>query len=273
VTPQFFMPQVFDQTSEAARRGQVELWFVDLNASGAGLNHIEARQPRLSRDDLAKIECSVTRGAASHRRAAHIALRLIIERMFGPQWRAQPFALAGTGKPYLDGLTGGFSLTHVDHYALVGVSNGGAIGVDLEPVKVRAVASERRQRIEAAALSIAHGARLPDQAEARFLQAWVRLEALAKCDGRGIGRLLTGLQIIGSLHSVDHEAATTYAAAAAEAFDVCDVALDPALNVVASAAVPIAEPGASGASPVPWRPASHRLPETDDALAALILSS
>jgi 4'-phosphopantetheinyl transferase len=38
---------------------------------------------------------------------------------------------------------------------------------------------------------------LPQDPEAAFLQAWVRIEAVAKASGEGIGRLLTEYGIIG----------------------------------------------------------------------------
>jgi len=41
-------------------------------------------------------------------------------------------------------------------------------------------------------------ASLPKREDARILKAWVRLEAFTKTDGRGIGRLLTQLGIVGT---------------------------------------------------------------------------
>lgn len=235
----------------------------DLNACGAALDIIEATCPRLSNGDHLKIERSVTRGAAGQRRAAYIALRLLIERAFGSEWRGVSFALAGTGKPYLEGLAGGFSLTHVDHYALIGVSYSGPIGVDLEPVRARAVAADRRSRIEAAAQRLANDAVLPVEPEARFLQAWVRLEALAKCDGRGIGRLLTGLGIIGG-QSADQNAAAAYTAAITAALTVRDVAIDPRLGIVAAVAMPAALEGQASMTDL------QCLPSTADSLNAML---
>ncbi len=58
------------------------------------------------------------------------------------------------------------------------------------------VGEARRARIEEAGAALSDEP-LPAEGNARFLQAWVRLEALAKADGCGIGRLLTRLGILG----------------------------------------------------------------------------
>ena len=219
-------------------RQHVELWLADLGACGPGLTLVEAATPRLSEEERAKIDRSVTRQAGIERRAAYIALRIIIERAFGTSWRGQAFSLAGTGKPFLDTSAGDFSLTHVDNYALIGINRSGPIGVDLEPVKLRHVADDRRHRIEDAAELLAGGPPLPIERERKFLQAWVRLEAISKCDGRGIGRLLTGLGIIGG-HAITSPDAATYAASVAAMFAVHDLDLSTtgAADIVAAAAL------------------------------------
>lgn len=180
----------------AAHPDPAELWFVDLEACADGLDEVERRNERLSSQDLKKITASPG-NAAKQRRASYIALRILIERYWGEGLRQKPFVLTGSGKPVLPGLPGSFSLAHVDRYALIGLTSNGTIGVDLEPDREPIVSGERRARIEAAAIALGADAPLPSQRQLRFLQAWVRLEAVAKADGRGIGRLLTGLGIIG----------------------------------------------------------------------------
>ncbi len=205
--------------------GPVELWFVDLAASAAALDASEAKCARLSANELQRIAASVTPAAGFQRRAAYIALRVLIERMWGPSWRAVPYSLTGSGKPILPGISGGFSLAHVDRFALIGLSRTSLIGVDLEPDRRPTVSDERRVRIEHAALELAGGIPLPDARQKRFLQAWVRLEAIAKADGRGIGRLLTGLGIIGNAAMNARELNQDYARAINSSFGVHDVAV------------------------------------------------
>ena len=203
----------------------VELWFVDLKDSASALDALERQTPRLAAEDHKKISGSASEAAAAERRAAYIALRIVIERSWGSAWRGVPYVLEGSGKPALPGLTGSFSLSHVDRYALIGLARSGSIGVDLEPDRQPTVADARRIRIESASIVLAHGADLPQPRQTRFLQAWVRLEAIAKADGAGIGRLLTRLGLIGP-DPIDGPLFNKCEAdTIAQRFAVCDVAV------------------------------------------------
>jgi 4'-phosphopantetheinyl transferase len=89
----------------------------------------------------------------------------------------------------------GFSLSHARGVALIGLTPAGTIGVDVERTREVRIAAERRAAIEAAGAAL--GASLAGDGNTRFLHAWVRLEAYAKADGCGIGRLLTQLSNLG----------------------------------------------------------------------------
>ena len=231
----------------------IELWLVDLASTAPALEKLEAATPRLADADERKIAASIGADARRERRAAHIALRLLVERAFGMAWRRVPFDLAGTGKPVLAGAPGSFNLAHVDRFALIGLSATGPIGVDIEPTRAIKVSDERRGRIEKAAVALAGGAELPEAADGRFLQAWGRREACAKADGSGIGRLLTGVGVIGDLGVQEgraHELASR--------FTVVDVSAGAGCH----AAVALA-PGAIA-------PAPRTLPSTTGELEALV---
>ncbi len=91
-----------------------------------------------------------------------------------------------------------FSLSHSGARALVGISPQADIGVDIEGPREPKISGSRRDAIIAAGIALAAGAPLGGATEEQqFLQAWVRLEAIAKCSGRGMGRLLGELGIIG----------------------------------------------------------------------------
>ena len=128
--------------------------------------------------------------------ATHIALRLLIERAAGTQWRRAVFTRSERGKPHLDGTPLAFSISHAPGLALIGLAPRGRIGVDIERTRRVRVGEARRARIVEASAALSN-APLPTEGNARFLQAWVRLESLAKADGCGIGRLLTRLGILG----------------------------------------------------------------------------
>lgn len=176
----------------------VELWCADLRAAAPALREMEGRTPRLSDWDRQNAATFADADAAADWLATRVALRLLLERAVGARWRRVPFARAEHGKPHLPGAPVVFSLSHVPGLALIGLAVSGAIGVDLERARAVRVRAPRRARIEEAGAALNEEQPLPDGEPARFLQAWVRLEAFAKAQGCGIGRLLTRLGIVGA---------------------------------------------------------------------------
>jgi 4'-phosphopantetheinyl transferase len=151
----------------------------------------------LSASDKERAQGFTDRGVAEEWLAAQIALRLLLERAAGPQWRGVAFAHAEAGKPHLAGAPVSFSLSHALEVALIGIATEGSIGVDIERLRPVRMDAGRRARIEEAGGALV-AAELPASGEARFLQAWVRLEAMAKAEGCGIGRVLSRLGIVAS---------------------------------------------------------------------------
>lgn len=174
-----------------------ELWCVDLAAAAATLRSVEQRTPRLSADDVARAGTFSDDGARDEWLTARIALRLLIERTIGESWRGAAFAREERGRPYLAGAEISFSLSHAPGLALIGLARDEAIGVDVERTRTVRIDAARRARIREAGAAL-DAAALPVTDESAFLQAWVRLEAFAKADGCGIGRVLTRLGISGT---------------------------------------------------------------------------
>lgn len=191
-----------------------ELWCVDLDAAAPALHAIEARTPRLSEAEAHRAAALSDPATRNEWLAAHIALRLLIERACGPQWRGIAFAHEERGKPVLAGAPILFSLSHAPGLALIGIAEQGVIGVDIERVRTVRIDAARRARIRAAGAIMAP-APLPSADDAGFLQAWVRLEALAKAEGCGIGRMLTRLGILGAGARAQADAGAMRARAAA----------------------------------------------------------
>ena len=138
-----------------------ELWCVDLAAAGAALHTLEERTPRLSAADRARAADLSDLTVRAEWVATHIALRLLIERAAGTQWRRATFVRSERGKPHLDGAPLAFSISHAPGLALIGLAPGGSIGVDVERTRRVRVGEARRARIEeaGAALSNATAAR------------------------------------------------------------------------------------------------------------------
>ena len=202
----------------------IELWCVDLTAAEPALHAIEQHTPRLSADDRNRASSFSDDTVRSEWKATHIALRLLIERWDGARWRGAPYAVAERGKPHLPGAPLSFSISHARGVALIGISRIGSIGVDVERTRTVRIGSPRRERIEAAGAALS-AEPLPSGDEGRFLQAWVRLEAFAKAEGCGIGRLLTRLGILGSGNAVRPDASPGDRAGAAPAVQA--VLLEP----------------------------------------------
>ena len=186
-------------TAPAWRAGfsDLELWRIDLVAAGSALRDVEQATPRLSAWEREKALTIADTAVAAEWLAAHVGLRILIERAAGVRWRGMPFERGRGAKPHLKRAPITFSLSHVPGRALIGLSRNNLIGVDLERTRPVRVRPPRRASIEFVAGALNTRQPLPVSVDARFLQSWVRLEALAKADGRGIGRLLTQLGIVG----------------------------------------------------------------------------
>lgn len=169
-----------------------ELWLVDLERASAALEALESETARLSDVDNARFYAMTDTAARRHRRLAHIALRLLLERRCGPRIRGVPFVVSASGKPALASASASFSLAHTDSSALIAVCDSGPVGVDLEHTRKVKMPPARRSPIEHAAVALAGGAPLAESSDrdARFLSAWVRIEAVAKATGSGVGPML-----------------------------------------------------------------------------------
>ena len=174
--------------------GTCEVWFADLGQSLQAIEDEERRCPRLSADELMRAERMSDPDRRRLWRASHIALRDILERCAGQALRRMPFASKAGGRPEVApdhfsataGETLSFSLSHTADVALIAVSRLGPIGVDIEAVHTRVFPETRRMKIESIAVDIAGGSPLPAEGDRRFLQAWTRVEAMSKADGRGV---------------------------------------------------------------------------------------
>lgn len=211
--------------------GALELWHVDTLASGPALRALEQSVPLLSDWERERAAAIADAAQAEEWLAAHIALRVILERAVGRRARGTAFARAGHGKPLLEGAPAAFSLSHAPGLALIALAPSGTVGVDVERTRAVRVRAPRRTRIEAAAAALNPRELLPAADEARFLQAWVRLEAFAKAEGCGIGPLLTRLGIGGSRteREGDIRAGIDRVLAATPVAVTCDVALGDGL--------------------------------------------
>jgi len=173
-----------------------EVWLVDLARSAAALEGLEQEAPRLGARERAAILARKDAAVRQKRLSAHVALRVLLERALGTGVRGAELERPLGAKPRLPGGAGvEFSLAHGEEAALIGLSRGAAIGVDLERVRPLRIAKARRERILWAGVALLAAEPVEAPAEEAFMRAWVRLEALAKADGAGLARTLAALGV------------------------------------------------------------------------------
>jgi 4'-phosphopantetheinyl transferase len=118
---------------------------------------------------------------------AHGSLRTILGRALGTAPGDVRFSFGPNGKPALaDDSRAGFSLSHSDGLAVVAVTSGCAVGVDVEreqpDVSHEPIARQFFSQAEADAL----GALPPAERQAAFFRGWTRKEALVTLLGLGL---------------------------------------------------------------------------------------
>ncbi len=242
-----------------------EIWLIDLQRSAPALAELERATPRLTPRDRSRARAVKNPADRRQRIAITTALRILLERLAGPRSARQPFVTGPAGKPALADRSLQFSLSHIEGYALIGLTRAGEIGVDLERDRPLRLSERRRAELMAAATGLA-GQPLARQAhqtlagpapDAAFLQAWCRLEAFAKARGLGIGRTLAdlGLRNGQPRTPAEIEVACRHAARAAQ-LTVRDLPLGRGLY----AAIAINSAARLRPQVVPRRPRRHRAP-------------
>jgi 4'-phosphopantetheinyl transferase len=123
---------------------------------------------------------------------AHGVLRHLLSRYCGFAPRLLRFDTTSTGKPSLQMPAGSpaslhFNLSHSEAGALLGVSNGRELGVDLERVRsdVEALGISRHYFFGAERKAIEDAS--PIERDSTFFRYWVAKEAVLKAQGVGLG--------------------------------------------------------------------------------------
>jgi 4'-phosphopantetheinyl transferase len=173
----------------ALRSVATRLWHVDIDAAAPALLQLEDALPRLSPDEQRRRAAMSDRHASRRWAAAHVALRLVLEREVGAIVRRQAYVTTPAGKPELPAHGIAFSLAHADGLALVATGARAPLGVDIETTRLLRMSRDRRLAIQAGAERLA-GQPLPRGDVPGFLQAWVRIEAVAKAEGLGLAVVL-----------------------------------------------------------------------------------
>lgn len=167
----------------------VHLWQVPLTPAQAGLADLltllsEAERTRAQQFHFERHRQRFVAGRA--------ALRLVLSRYTGVPAVAVPLAVGAFGKPALAEPAAGlhFNLTHAEDLALLAVTTGRELGVDLERVRplpdLEAVAEHFFSTAERAEVL----AQPPAQRPPVFFTCWTRKEAYLKAIGTGLAEPL-----------------------------------------------------------------------------------
>jgi 4'-phosphopantetheinyl transferase len=129
------------------------------------------------------------------------ALRLLLEAVAGCDLRQRPFGVDLAGKPFLpdDIAPISFSLSHSGHHALIAICRD-VIGADVEQARRTDFERDRALIISAGQALAGENAFYAGASSANdddLLRAWVRLEAVAKARGSGIGALFNDIGLRG----------------------------------------------------------------------------
>jgi 4'-phosphopantetheinyl transferase len=160
------------------------------------LRRIDPRElmPLLSADEQARAGRFVHERVAQAYTVSHGMLRRILARYGEDAPEALRFEVGQFGKPALVASAGAsaleFNLSHSGDLALIAVSRGGPVGVDVEARnrEIRHIALAERffSPVERAALrALAHDGKATTEG---FFNAWTRKEAYLKATGHGITR-------------------------------------------------------------------------------------
>jgi 4'-phosphopantetheinyl transferase len=173
-----------------ATAGSVHVWRVDLTAVGAGLEDL------LSADERSRAARILPERNRTLWTRSRGVLRALLGRYLERDPRELRFVLGTHGKPALSpegptrpdaGENLRFNLSHSGGLALVAVTVGHEVGIDLE-VTGRRVLDE--PALAARVLGRTQAARLaeldPRTREREFMRAWVAHEAVVKCWGLGL---------------------------------------------------------------------------------------
>lgn len=215
------------RVSQASTTGQrqscLALVLVDLQRCAPALLALEGNTSRLPSEQAAEVAALRVYDARKKRHIAHIALRLLLENyVAAASLRGIAFVLGKHGRPCLADSDVAFSLSYSGDQALIAIADAvagaGSVGIDFETWRQIRMPLARRRRIEAAAVVLTSNcgsngtmALAAEQGayerqdkvkqlgeDAAFLQAWTRLEAVAKASGLGIATILDRFDLLGA---------------------------------------------------------------------------
>ena len=173
----------------------VDIWTISLNLPPTAIN---AAKTLLSPAERTRTDAFRNEQARRNYIISHAALRQILADRLKGSLAEIAFQTGTYGKPALAGTGEGrleFNLTHSGDVALVAVTSGSEVGIDVETVRPMPDAVRIAERFFSAAESDALK-QLPETEQATaFLNLWTRKESLTKGTGLGIANFLARFEV------------------------------------------------------------------------------
>jgi 4'-phosphopantetheinyl transferase len=195
--PNPFLVRPSPSSSLVLRENAVHIWLVQTNGESISLGDFKDLLSSVEQDRASKFKFETDRRRYI---TAHAALRSILSIYVNSPARELQFASGPYGKPKLapihDKKKIAFNLSHSHELALIAVTQGREIGVDVERVREDFAFDEVAQRFfttrEVAAL---HALPLHLQREA-FYKCWTSKEAFLKAKGTGLSGQLDEVEMM-----------------------------------------------------------------------------
>jgi 4'-phosphopantetheinyl transferase len=122
-------------------------------------------------------------------------LRMLLAACLDTSPESLVFSCTNAGKPYLKDSPLQFNLSHSDDLALVAISPGARVGVDVEQLRSLPDAGDLVRRFFSPREAQAFHQLPPAEQQVAFLNLWTRKEALLKATGEGIAHSLASVEV------------------------------------------------------------------------------
>lgn len=169
----------------------VHLWGIELNGSPGCLERCEQWLDEEEQHRAARL---VREEDRSRYIFAHGGLRAVLSRYLGAGPDRIALNRSAEGKPFLRTESGGqptitFNMSHAYGRALIAVSMGQEVGVDLEPIRLDVEVAKLSERYFAPSEHTRIMQAAQEQRAGRFFRYWVSKEAVLKAQGIGLQAL------------------------------------------------------------------------------------
>jgi 4'-phosphopantetheinyl transferase len=162
---------------------QVDVWRIWLDLPPASVKHLKSTLSADESQRAARFRFATDRDRYI---VAHGSLRNILSEYLGPEPNQLQFSANEHGKPALEDHILDFNLSHSGDYALVAVTGGSKVGVDVELIRSDMEYEKIAERFFSPNEVIELRA-LPSEQKVRgFFNCWTRKEAYIKAHGLGL---------------------------------------------------------------------------------------